>query len=128
MSVDPSGNESKRRGWPFAVLQIGRWAAIGLAVAAAWHLARLPRTVDSFALRLLAVSGGLVVYAWFREPTSLAVVGRPLLLPGDHSASVQRAALRKEIERAANEPPLTLYRLIAALLLAAVAIALLAWT
>lgn len=128
MSVDPSGNESNRRGWLFAVLRIGRWSAIGLAVAAAWQLARLPRTVDSFALRLLAVSGGMVVYAWFREPTSLAVVGRPFLLPGDHSAFVQRTALRKEIERAANEPPLTLYRLIAALLLAAVAIALLAWT
>ena len=65
MSVDPSGNESNRRGWLFALLRIGRWSAIGLAVAASLQLARLPRTADRFALRLAAVSGGLSFPSWF---------------------------------------------------------------
>lgn len=128
MDADRPTNESTRRGWPAAARQVARWAAIGLAVAAAWQLARPPLTVDGFALRLLWVAAGLIIYAWFREPSSLAVVGRPLLLPGDSPAAVQRAALRTEIERAEREPPLTLYRLIAALLLAVVAFALLAWS
>ena len=93
-----------------------------------WQAALPPRTFESFGVRMLSAAGILLVATLLRDPSKIAIVQGMRFLPGADAAREQRAAVLAEIERAEKEPPVTIYRFLAVLLLAALAFALLALT